>query len=104
MILTWMRAISFLAINVDSTFKRHDNVVIITWDSHKITMVPLKQTQNSTKPQLESFLTLTNGKWEIADSIRDTNCNYLVVVKGLMVASKNGEDISIEVHKILNDF
>ncbi|CAA3022774.1 Hypothetical predicted protein, partial [Olea europaea subsp. europaea] len=59
-------------------------------------MVPLKQTKKSTHQWTESFFTLTNDENEITESIREFDCFYPVVVKGLFITNKEDESVPPE--------
>lgn len=54
---------------MDSTLKGRDNVVLFSWGSHRIAVVPLKQSEKSNQQRIESFLTFANNEKEIVDSV-----------------------------------
>ncbi|XP_052199551.1 uncharacterized protein LOC127806360 [Diospyros lotus] len=91
-------------VDVDSTFRGRDNVVLFMWDSYKIAMAPLKQTGSANKQRSESFLTLTSNEQEIVNFARHSDCICPIVVKGLMVVGKEGDMVPVEGQQILNDF
>ncbi|CAL9006343.1 unnamed protein product [Prunus brigantina] len=92
--------------DVDATFKGRDNVILFSWNNHKITMattVPLKKSVGP-KTKSSTFLTLISREQELNEAIKEVDYFCLMVLKGLLLASKEENVIPPEVQQILSKF
>jgi len=88
----------------DITYRRHDNVMMFTWGTHKIPMTPILHFDKSTRENKYSFLVLTHDEKELDEAVTEIECFCPVVSKALMSVVKEEVSISEEVLEILRDF
>ena len=88
----------------DITYRGRDNVMLFTRGTHKIAMAPVLQFDKNPKEKKTSFLVMTQNEKELDDAVKETECFYPVVIKGLMNVVKEEIPIPGEVLEILKDF
>jgi hypothetical protein len=67
-------------------------------------MTPVLQFDKNPKEKETSFLVMTQNEKELDDTVKETECFYPIVIKGLMNVLKEEILIPGEVLEILKDF
>ncbi|KAG7586297.1 Integrase catalytic core [Arabidopsis thaliana x Arabidopsis arenosa] len=88
----------------DVMYRGRDNVLMFTWNGHKIAMAPVSHSNQNLGKKNSNFLVLTHSEKELDEAIKETECICPVVIKGLMSAVKEDVTTPTEVLEILKDF
>ncbi|KAI5343349.1 hypothetical protein L3X38_011225 [Prunus dulcis] len=85
--------------DVDATFKGRDNVILFSWNNHKIAMATIVPSKKSVEPKTKSssFLTLISSEQELNEAIKEADYFCPIVLKGLLKTSKEENVIPPEV-------
>jgi len=72
----------------DITYRGKDNVLMFTWNGHKIVMAPVSHFDQNLVKKNSNFLVVTQSEKELDEAIKEIECICPVVIKGLMSAEK----------------
>jgi hypothetical protein len=89
--------------DLDVTHKGRDNVMMFTWNQHKIAMAP-SNTFEEPKKENSSFLTITNNEHELEKALKVSQTIFPIVIKGLLAAEKQEEELPEEIWELLKEF
>lgn len=107
MLLTWMFVIYYLVDPYNMTmitYKSKDNVLLFTWNVHTITVPSILNFDKPVENKKCNFLMMTRSDRVLDAEVRESECFYPVVIKGLFSAINEGVAIPTEVEEILGDF
>lgn len=88
----------------DITYRGRDNVLLFTWNAHKIAIPPVLSFDKPVENKKSNFLVMAESDKELDADVKESECFCPVVIKGLFSAVNEGEAIPSEVKEILDDF
>lgn len=108
MFLIWM-FVKFHLVDLDCfdndiTYRGWDNMMMFTWGTHKIAMAPNFHFDKNPRGKKSSFFVMTQSEKNLDEAIKETECFFPLVIKGLINVVKEEASIPEKMLEIQEDF